>query len=100
MDQSILEVVKGMYPEYSEEKAKVLAMKILPWLTLLGSTAVQKIESAKVKDLEDVEARAQIVAFSVVSSMLFQKYASNEQEQLDTVVAKLLEINGEEVTPV
>lgn len=100
VNQSILDVVKGMYPDFSEDKAKALVFRTLPWVTLLGTTTVEKLDTAKAKGLEDIEARAQIVAFNVVSSMLFQRYANTEQEQLETLTAKILEMNVGESTPV
>lgn len=96
-DKSILDSVKNMYPDFSEDKAKALVMRTLAWTTVLGSTITQKIEDAKTKGTDDVEERAVILGLALVARVIADKYEA-EADQLSTLLDCLLTLETEIAT--
>jgi hypothetical protein len=76
---SVIDEIRKCYPDVTEESALYLAQRILAWLTILGNSALKRVEDAKTLNQSDWEIRAVILSTSVIARM-FSESIKNQDE--------------------
>jgi hypothetical protein len=90
MTTSITDLVKEQYPDFTIDQVRELALRTMSWMSLLGSTAVNKIEAAEGSQFKEIEERAQIIAFNAVANVISMKYVEHEEDKLKSIIDYLL----------
>lgn len=90
-------MIRKTYPDITEIDALFLSKSLLSWLTVIGNTALKRVEGAKKSGSEAWESRAIILATSVIARMFLNNHET-ETELLGALTDWLLTLESLNVT--